>query len=342
MVCCYGGQFSTWVFGSVHCSRIIIKEMKQMNKQLTFLLSLTFLFFFDGTSFCNNSKSTHLENNNYFSSFGVEGLSRNDSRHFIVYERSFCGQYSMKVIVADSNKFMDVTLNNIPNLSGIPIYGSVEQYHPDGYAFILSKKNSPLLVFKGVYINLKCEDITSDGNPELFVDITYARNNFSRTQYLFSMNDFHQLLSTEESGVTWHDGGLDKKMEDLDGDGIKEYNGWRYYWALINVCSSCRRPPRKIMCFDGQTYVDCTKRFPKLLKEDLAQSREKLVTETEHFKEYIDLFHTELIFMIATSINLNQEQETLDYIKTNFSKNIYDWAIEKIDVILKELGLQKV
>ena len=312
-----------------------------MKNKLTFLLSLTFLFLFGHEGVCN-SKSTHLENNNYFSNFEVEGLGRNDSRHFIKYERSFCGQYSMKVIVADSNKFMDVTLNNIPNLSGIPIYGSVEHYHPDGYAFVLSKKNSPLLVFKGVYINLKCEDITSDGNPELFVDITYARNNFSRTQYLFSMNDFHQLLSTEESGVTWHDGGLDKKMEDLDGDGIKEYSGWRNYWALINVCSSCRRPPRKTMCFDGQTYVDCTKRFPELLKKDLTESRETLRSRPEYFKEYVNLFHTELIFMIATSINLNQEKETLNYIRTNFSKDTYDWAIEKIDVILKELGLQKV
>jgi hypothetical protein len=46
--------------------------------------------------------------------------------------------------------------------------------------------------------------------------------------------------------------------------------------------------------------------------------------------------------MIATSINLNQEQDTLDCIKTNFSKDTYDWAIEKIDVILKKIGLRKV
>jgi hypothetical protein len=174
-----------------------------MNKQITFLLSITFLFLFSGSVYGDDSKATHLDNNNYFSSFGVEGLSRNDSRHFIVYERSFCGQYSMKVIVADSNKFMDVTLNNIPNLSDIPIYGSVENYHPDGYAFILSKKDTPLIVLKGVRISLECIDITSDGNPELFVDINYAGGNASRTQYIFSMNDFHQLLSTEESVVTW-------------------------------------------------------------------------------------------------------------------------------------------
>ena len=156
------------------------------------------------------------------------------------------------------------------------------------------------------------------------------------------MNDFHQLLNTEESGVTWSDRGLQYRMEDLDKDGIKEYNGWRYYWALINVCSSCRRPPRKIMCFDGQTYVDCTKRFPELLKEDLKESRETLRSRPEYFKEYVDLFHTELIFMIATSINLNQEKETLDYIRTNFSKDTSDWAIKITDEILKELSLLKI
>ena len=46
--------------------------------------------------------------------------------------------------------------------------------------------------------------------------------------------------------------------------------------------------------------------------------------------------------MIATSINLNQEQETLDYIKTNFSKDTLDWAIKITDEILKELSLLKI
>ena len=73
------------------------------------------------------------------------------------------------------------------------------------------------------------------------------------------------MLSTEESGVTRHDGGLDKKKEDLDADGIKEYSGWRNYWDLIGVCATCKRSPRIIMFFDGQSYVDCTKKFPKLV-----------------------------------------------------------------------------
>ena len=309
-------------------------------KAYTFLLSLTFLFLFSYEGECN-PKSNHLDNN-HFENFDVEGLGRDDSRSSIEYKRTFCGEYSLRVIVASSNKVMNKILKETPNLSDIAIYGSVEQYHPDGYAFVLSKKNNPLIVLKGVWVRLDCEDITSDGDPELFVDITYSRRRYSRTQYIFSMNDFHQLLNTEESGVTWHDWGLHNRMDDLDKDGIKEYNGWRDDWALINVCSSCRRPPRKIMCFDGQSYVDCTKRFPELLKEDLKESRETLRSRPEYFKESVDLFHTELIFMIATSINLNQEKETLDYIRTNFSKDTLDWAIEITEEILKELRLQKV
>jgi hypothetical protein len=61
------------------------------------------------------------------------------------------------------------------------------------------------------------------------------------------MHDFLLLLNSEEARVTWNDGGLHQKMEDLYGDGIKEYNGWRLYWDLIGVCSSCRTSPRKIM-----------------------------------------------------------------------------------------------
>ena len=309
-------------------------------KPLTFLLSLTFLFLFSYEGECN-PKSNHLDNN-HFENFDVEGLGRDDSRSSIEYTRSFCGDYSLRIIVANSNEVMNKILKETPNLSEVSIYGSVEQYHPDGYAFVLSKKNNPLIVLKGVWVSLKCEDITNDGDPELFVDITYSRRRYSRTQYIFSMNDFHQLLNTEESGVTWHDWGLLKRMEDLDKDGVKEYNGWRDDWDLIGVCSACKRPPRKIMCFDGQSYVDCTKRFPELLKEDLKESRETLRSRPEYFKEYVDLFHTELIFMIATSINLNQEQETLDYIKTNFSKDTLDWAIKITDEILKELSLLKI
>ena len=310
-----------------------------MNKPLTFLLPFTLLFLFNYEGECN-PKSNHLDNN-HFENFDIEGLGRDDSRSSIKYTRSFCGEYSLRIIVAGSNKVMNKILKETPNLSEVSIYGSVEQYHPDGYAFVLSKKNNPLIVLKGVWLSMRCEDITNDGRPELFVDITYSRIKYSRTQYIFSMNDFHQLLNTEESGVTWYDWGLHNRMDDIDKDGIKEYNGWRGDWALINVCSSCRRPPRKIMCLDGQTYVDCTQRFPELLKKDLKESRETLRSRPEHFKENINAFHTELIFLIATSINLNQEKETLDYIKTNFSKDTYNWAMEKVDVILKKLGLWK-
>jgi hypothetical protein len=312
-----------------------------MNKPLKFLLSLSFLFLFSYEGECN-SKLTHVDNKNDFSSFEVEGLSRNDSRHFIEYKRSFCGQYSIRVIVADSNNVMSTILNKTPKLNEVQIYGYAEYYHPDAYVIILSKNSTPLIVFKGVRISLKCEDITSEGDPELFVDINYAGGNASVIQYIFSMYDFHLLLNTEKSRVTWNDGGLHQKMEDLDGDGVKEYNGWRNYWDLINVCSTCKRSPRIIMCFDGQSYVDCTKKFPELLKKDLKESRETLRSRPEYFRENIDAFHTELIFFIATSINLNQEKESLDYIKTTFSEDTLDWAKENIDVILKELGLWKV
>jgi hypothetical protein len=43
------------------------------------------------------------------------------------------------------------------------------------------------------------------------------------------MHDFLLLLNSEEARVTWNDRGLHQKMEDLYGDGIKEYNGWRLY-----------------------------------------------------------------------------------------------------------------
>ena len=126
-------------------------------------------------------------------------------------------------------------------------------------------------------------------------------------------------------------------MEDLNGDGVKEYNGWKHFWDLVGVCSTCRKPPRKIMCFDSQAYVDCTKKFPALLQKDLNESRKRLRSSTKYFREHIDSFHTELIFFISTSVNLNKKEETLDYIKTNFSQETFDWVKENMDKILKEL-----
>ena len=308
---------------------------RMKTKPLTFLLALTFLFSYEGVC---ESKTIHPYNDNEFSSvFDVRELtSVGGSEHFIEYKRSFCGQYSMRIIRADNNEVMDTILAETSNLIELPTYGSAKFGRP--HSIILSNNSNPLIIFKGVYISLKCEDITSDGNPELFVDINYAGGNASVTQYIFSMDEFNLLLDTSESGVTWYEGGLHQKMEDLDGDGVKEYNGWRHYWNLVGVCSTCRKPPRKIMCFNGQKYVDCTKNFPKLLQQDLNESRKAIRSPSDYLNDNIDAFHTELIFFIATSVTLGKKKESLDYIKNNLSKETFDWVNENMNMILKELG----
>jgi len=303
-------------------------------KPLTCLLALTFLFLFSDER-VGLSKTINPENDKSFSNFDVEGLLRDDERHSVEYKRSFCGQYSMRIISADSNEVMDKILSKTSNLNKLPTYGSAKFGRP--YSIILSNNNNPLIIFKGVYISLKCEDITGDGNPELFASINYAGGNASVTQYIFSMDEFNLLLDTSESGVTWYEGGLHQKMEDLNGDGVKEYNGWRHYWNLVGVCSTCRKPPRKIMCFNGQKYVDCTKNFPKLLQQDLNESRKEIRSPSDYLKNNIDQFHTELIFFIATSVTLGKKEESLDYIKNNLSKETFDWVKENMDKILKEL-----
>ena len=310
-----------------------------MKTKLIFILSLTILFFLIGvslwkdgeqegliTSWLNNGekeseilRQNGIENgkrkeldrngspkvaNESISNFDVEGLMRDDERLSIEHKRSFCRQYSLRIINASNNEVMDKILSETPSIDEVPIYGHVVEYE-DPYAFILSKNNNPLIIFKGVYIDLKCEDITSDGNPELFVDINYAGGNASVIQYIFSMNDFHQLLNTEESGVTWSDGGLlQNNMEDLDGDGVKEYNGWRHYWNPLGVCSACTVPPRKIMCLDGRSYTDCTTKFPEILQKDFDESLERLRSPDDYLKNNNDGYLTELIYLIVTSINI--------------------------------------
>ena len=92
------------------------------------------------------------------------------------------------------------------------------------------------------------------------------------------------------------------------------------------------------MCFNGQKYVDCTKNFPKLLQQDLNESRKEIRSPSDYLKNNIDQFHTELIFFIATSVTLGKKKESLDYIKTNLSKETFDWVNENMNMILKELG----
>ena len=92
------------------------------------------------------------------------------------------------------------------------------------------------------------------------------------------------------------------------------------------------------MCFNGQKYVDCTKNFPKLLQQDLNESRKAIRSPSDYLNDNIDAFHTELIFFIATSVTLGKKKESLDYIKTNLSKETFDWVNENMNMILKELG----
>ena len=347
MMICLSPEITALVEGQEYAAQVIVVVIEEgkdyrgkrfnnivmIAKPLTFLLALTFLFSYEGVC---DSKTIHPYNDNEFSNFDIQGLtSVGGSEHFIEYKRSFCGQYSMRIIRADNNEVMDTILAETSNLIELPTYGSAKFGRP--HSIILSNNSNPLIIFKGVYISLKCEDITSDGNPELFVDINYAGGNASVTQYIFSMDEFNLLLDTSESGVSWYEGGLHQKMEDLNGDGVKEYNGWKHFWDLVGVCSTCRKPPGKIMCFDSQAYVDCTKKFPALLQKDLNESRKRLRSSTKYFREHIDSFHTELIFFISTSVNLNKKEETLDYIKTNFSQETFDWVKENMDKILKEL-----
>ena len=92
------------------------------------------------------------------------------------------------------------------------------------------------------------------------------------------------------------------------------------------------------MCFNGQKYVDCTKNFPKLLQQDLNESRKAIRSPSDYLNDNIDAFHTELIFFIATSVTLGKKKESLDYIKNNLSKETFDWVNENMNMILKELG----
>ena len=60
------------------------------------------------------------------------------------------------------------------------------------------------------------------------------------------------------------------------------------------------------MCFNGQKSVDCTKNFPKLLQQDLNESRKAIRSPSDYLNDEIDAFHTELIFFIATSVTLGK------------------------------------
>ncbi len=101
----------------LNLSRVKNKLMllPNMKKLLRSLLSLTLLIFFSYEGACA-SKEIHPANDKKFSNFDVEGLLDNDSRHFIEYKRPFCGQYSMRIIVADSNEVMGTILEETANL----------------------------------------------------------------------------------------------------------------------------------------------------------------------------------------------------------------------------------
>jgi hypothetical protein len=234
-----------------------------------------------------------------------------------------CDQYRKQRVEITSPEEMSNYIEKNPVLEKIPAYGEEGQKE----LLVVFNESWPLVAFKGFSINIKCEDITSDGNPELIATINTRGGNASEEVFIFSPDDLKILLAVDTNR-------FGQEILDLNGDGVKEVKGWYgdREWHEFATCAGCQMPPRKIFCFEGVQYTDCTTKFPKLLWIDFIDSKKRLKSMTGKYDQIVleggsanDLT-AELAYFLGTSIKLNKEEMAMAYIDTNFSKEVMGWA----------------
>ena len=193
--------------------------------------------------------------------------------------KNICGDYwSQDVKVSNSSDILQY-MRSHPKLKELPSYGydgDFEKDYEDAYFRNINRKllivydnRKPLFTLTGVYVDTSCEDITNDGKFELIAKINPRGGNASQIEYIISLDKSFKSLEvfTNRFG---------QEIRDLNGDGIKEIVGvyGDRVWSEFAPCMACQRPTRKILCFTGKQYVDCTTKFTELLQKDWIEAKD--------------------------------------------------------------------
>ena len=259
--------------------------------------------------------------------------------------KNICGDYwSQDVKVSNSSDILQY-MRSHPKLKELPSYGydgDFEKDYEDVYfrninrkLLIISDNRKPLFTLTGVYVDTSCEDITNDGKFELIAKINPRGGNASQIEYIISLDQSFKSLEVFANR-------FGQEIRDLNGDGIKEIVGvyGDRVWSEFAPCMACQRPTRKILCFKGKQYVDCTTEFTELLQKDWIEAKDWLKSKSDEFtpdSSIVSSLGPVLADFLGTSIKLNKEEEAMGFIDTHFPKEVSNWTWNNMDKIREKV-----
>ena len=223
-----------------------------MNKQLTFLLTLTFLFLLSGCSGSGDNEQDEKVNDALdYSDKVTAGLSTKDSDSAIKELDNDEYKFFTEISMAKENEKCGSIKYSILNL-GVDAYGGNKEHLK---IMVLNVSDqSGFEKDSTSFIKLACKDITNDGRPELVID-TWGGGNAA------CVNDFHILSSINLEGKLHTQVLLSAEgfngIEDVDGDGVSEVITckWNSYGKKGNTYLN------QTKCLINNKYVDCVSKL---------------------------------------------------------------------------------
>ena len=103
---------------------------------------------------------------------------------------------------------------------------------------------------------------------------------------------------------------------------------------------ACQRPTRKILCFKGKQYVDCTTEFTELLQKDWIEAKDWLKSKSDEYNSdssIVSSLGPVLADFLGASIKLNKEEEATDFIDTHFPKEVSNWTRNNMNKIREKV-----
>ena len=179
------------------------------------------------------------------------------------------------------------------------------------------------------YSSVKLDDIDNDGNHEVIVQIYTGGAHCCSLYTIYTWQG--DGFATDETGYLDGAGG---KFEDLDGDGIQEFQTLdnAFFYAFDSYAGSF--PPSLILSLKDGKFVDTTKLYPQELKSHAWQMFQTLRNAQEQGYGGNGI----LAGYVAQKILLGEFEEGWEFMLANYDSR-YNWGLDiyndKGDVIGK-------
>lgn len=164
--------------------------------------------------------------------------------------------------------------------------------------------------------NVKEEDLTGDGMPELLIETYSGGAHCCFEAFVFSLGHRVENLLHFLGGSARLE-----KIENLDESPAKElisFDDSPAYFPGLSYASSPSLPI--VLCLAGVNYVDCTERFPQLVEPEIVAARKALAEATSS-----EARRSAALRLLALHILLGREQEGWQVVEREGGSSVSEW-----------------